>query len=206
MSYWEEYKEKLTTAEEVAARVQSGQTIKLGYFNGKPVTLIKALAERHEELRDVLLMCCVTMPPIPEVINYPESFLYQDWHWSAATRALRNYYDNITYAPMLYHTCVDCIQNGEVNQGRKVDWCWQQVAPMDENGYFNFGPNCSESLVSFLSTKYKCVEVNKNMPRCLGGNQEAVHISQIDFIVEAPEDQKLAALPEVPPSTEVEKR
>ncbi|SHH38210.1 Acyl-CoA hydrolase, partial [Thermosyntropha lipolytica DSM 11003] len=206
MSYWDEYKAKLTTAEEVAAKVQSGQTIKLGYFNGKPVTLIKALAERHAELRDVLLMCCVTVPPIPEVINYPESFLYQDWHWSAATRALRNYYDNITYAPMLYHTCVDCIQNGEVNQGRKVDWCWQQVGPMDENGFFNFGPNCSESLTSFLNTKYRCVEVNKNMPRCLGGSQEAIHISQIDFIVEAPEDQKLAVLPEVPPPTEVEKK
>ena len=28
------------------------------------------------------------------------------------------------------------------------------------------------------------VEVNENMPRCLGGYEEAVHISEVDFIVE----------------------
>ena len=78
MSYEKEYQSKLTTPEAVAAMVKIEKTIKLGYFNGKPVTLIKALAERHEELRDVLLMSAVTVLPVPEVISYPESFKYQD--------------------------------------------------------------------------------------------------------------------------------
>ncbi|MBO8159280.1 hypothetical protein [Thermosyntropha sp.] len=80
MSYWSEYKAKLTTAEEVVKMVKSGDGIKLGYFNGKPVQLVKVLAERHEELRDVLVAAAVTVPPIPEVVQYPDSFTYQDWH------------------------------------------------------------------------------------------------------------------------------
>lgn len=204
MSYKEEYKAKLSTPEAVAAKVNSGDAVKLGYFNGKPVTLIKALADRHEELKDVLIIACVTIPPVPEVIQYPESFAYQDWHWSKLTRAIRPYYSNVVYAPIIYHMCVDFVRKQECVEGKQVDWCWQQVGPMDENGYFNFGPNCSESLASFEMDRFRCVEVNKNMPRCLGGNHEAVHISMIDYIVEAPDDQSLVALPAIPPPTDVE--
>lgn len=204
MSYWKEYQEKLTTPDKVVDGVKSGQAIKLGYFNGKPVTLIEALAKRHEELKDVLVVGTATVPPIPEIIQYPESFIYQDWHWSKLTRALRAYYDNIVYAPVCYHMCPQFVRNGEVNQGKPIDWCWQRVGPMDENGYFNFGTSNSESLASFEVAKVKCVEVNKNVPKCLGGNQEGVHISMVDYIVEAPDDQLMVALPEASPPSEEE--
>lgn len=204
MSYWNEYQSKLTTAEAVAAQVNSGDSVKLGYFTGKPVVLIQELAKRHEELKDVLIVACASVLPIPEVIQYPESFSYWDWHWSKLTRALRQYYSNIVYGPIVYHMCCDFVRKGEVNQGRTTDWCWQQVAPMDENGYFNFGPSVSESITSFEMARRTCVEVNKNMPRCLGGNQESVHISMVDCIVEAPDDQMLFAAPEVAPPTQVE--
>ncbi len=204
MNYQKEYQGKLSTAEAVAAMVKSGETVKLGYFNGKPIVLIKALAERHEELRDVLLMAAVTVLPVPEVISYPESFKYQDWHWSLLTRMLANHYDNVTYAPLLYSMCCEFIRDKSVDKGRDVEWCWQQVAPMDENGYFNFGPSCSESLVSFLTAQKKVVEVNKNMPICLGGTEESVHISEVDFIVEAPADQEIMAAPDFPEPNDVE--
>ena len=105
MGYQKEYQEKLTTAEAVAGMVQSGEGIKLGYFTAKPVVLIQEVAKRHEELKDVLFVACSTAPPVPEVIQYKESFDWQDWHWSALTRILANYYDNIVYAPITYHMC-----------------------------------------------------------------------------------------------------
>ena len=204
MGYQKEYKEKLTTAEAVAGMVQSGEGIKLGYFTAKPVVLIQEVAKRHEELKDVLFVACSTAPPVPEVIQYKESFDWQDWHWSALTRILANYYDNIVYAPITYHMCCEFVRDQTVNLGKQTDWVWQQVGPMDKNGYFNFGPINSESITSFEVAKRRVVEVNKNMPRCLGGNQESVHISQVDFIVEAPDDQMLFAAPEIPEPTEVE--
>lgn len=204
MSYRREYQEKLTTAEQAVANVKSGDSVKIGYFNGKPVELIKALAKRHEELKDVLIVACATVPPIPEVIQYPESFIYQDWHWSKLTRILRTHYDNIIYAPICYHMCCDFIIKKEVNEGKDIDWCWQRVGPMDKNGYFNFGTTNSESLTSFSMATNKCVEVNKNVPTCLGGNQEAIHISMIDSIIEAPDDQLMLSAPDVPAPTKVE--
>ncbi len=99
MSYLKEYKEKLTTAEAVAADVPSHSMVKYGYFNSKPQMLDRALAARHEELKDVTIMCAGTAPPVPEVIQHKDAFLYQDWHWTALTRILRNYYDNIIYSP-----------------------------------------------------------------------------------------------------------
>lgn len=54
---------------------------------------------------------------------------------------------------------------------------------MDEHGYFNFGP--SASLGSACErAKTIIVEVNKNMPRCLGGFENGIHISKVDMIIE----------------------
>ena len=202
--YSREYREKLTTPEAVAAKVQSGDYIKLGYFNGKPVTLIEALANRHEELTDVSLVGTAIVPPVPEVFKYPDSFNFIDWHWSKLTRMIREHVDNLSYAPVCYHACPEFVRNGTVCGGNEIKHVWQRVAPMDEHGYFNFGTNNSESLASFEIGKNRCVEVNKSTPICLGGNQESIHISMVDFIVEAPDDQQVFAAPEIPPPTDVE--
>ena len=59
-----------------------------------------------------------------------------------------------------------------------------QVAPMDNHGFFNFGPNASHLAAVVETSATVIVEVNKNMPRCLGGTENNVHISDVDFIVE----------------------
>ena len=55
---------------------------------------------------------------------------------------------------------------------------------MDEHGYFNFGPNASHLAAMLEKCKTVIVEVNENMPRCLGGFEEGIHISKVDMIVE----------------------
>ena len=55
---------------------------------------------------------------------------------------------------------------------------------MDKHGYFNFGPNASHLAAVCETGKKVIVEVNKNMPRCLGGFEEGVHITNVDMIVE----------------------
>ena len=51
-----------------------------------------------------------------------------------------------------------------------------QVAPMDEHGWFNFGPGGSHLKAVCECAKTVIVEVNKNMPVCLGGFENCVHI------------------------------
>ncbi len=49
------------------------------------------------------------------------------------------------------------------------------------------------------------VEVNENMPRCLGGNDEYVHISEIDHIIEGT-NTDIFATPQMPEPSEEEKK
>ena len=63
-----------------------------------------------------------------------------------------------------------------------------QVAPMDKHGYFNFGLSASHVMAVCEMAKVVIVEVNKNMPRCLGGFDNAIHISDVDMIVEGRND------------------
>jgi acyl-CoA hydrolase len=68
---------------------------------------------------------------------------------------------------------------------------------MDEKGYFNFGPQVSHAMALCETAGTVVLEVNPNLPRCLGGFQEAIHISRVDKITEA--DWKLPELPPIIP-------
>jgi acyl-CoA hydrolase len=75
---------------------------------------------------------------------------------------------------------------------------------MDAQGYFNFG--LANSLTSTAITKAKkvVVEVNESIPLCLGGNQESVHISRVDHIVEGRNAPLLQARSATPSSIDVQ--
>ncbi len=201
MKYSELYKSKLVTADEVMSSVKSGDIVDYGFFNGKPVACDQALAKRAEELEHVSVYSAVTLPPIPEVAKYPGSFIYIDWQWSKLTRMLDKGFNSAYYSPILYHNAPSIYQYFESDPSlrsyfyddheRRNDVNWfgiTRVGPMDENGYFNLGPQNSETLAKLKSSKKVVVEVVKKMPHCVGGSNEAIHISEVDFIVEAPED------------------
>ncbi|HOJ28452.1 MAG TPA: acetyl-CoA hydrolase/transferase C-terminal domain-containing protein [Spirochaetota bacterium] len=225
MNYWNEYKAKLTTPDDAVKVVECGDVVDYGFFNGKPVVLDQALARRAPELKDVLIYTAVTLPPVPEVIKHPESFTYIDWQWSKLTRLLHTQVEAAYYCPILYHRAPfyyryllnqDPHENidpgyrsfyyNRPEKSKHVKWiAMLQVGPMDDQGFFNIGPQNSETSAKVDAADYVLVEVNKNMPRCLGGSEEAIHISRVDFIVEAPENQMLFAAPDVPP-TETDKK
>jgi acyl-CoA hydrolase len=220
MNYTQEYKKKLVSAEKAVKVVDSGDIVDYGFFNGKPVVLDAALAARAEELRDVSVYTAVTVPPVPEVINHPESFTYIDWHWSKLTRFLNAFVQPAYYCPILYHRgpfylreilTQDPNENltrdyrsiyyDDPNRKGTTKWvAMVQVAPMDEAGHFNLGPQNSETSAKIDAADIVIVEVNPNTPVCLGGNEESVHISRVDYIVEAPADQVLYDAPEPEPS------
>jgi acyl-CoA hydrolase len=195
------YKEKLVTPEKAVSGVKSGDIIDYGFFNGKPVLCDQALAARAAELRDVSIHGAVTLPPLPEVVQHPDSFIYIDWQWSALTRMLAKGLDNIFYGPILYHNA-DVIYgiyegaasgrswyyNDPEKKGNVSWYSMVRVAPMDDSGYFNLGPQNSETLSKLKRCDTIIVEVVKNMPVCLGGSWESIHISDVDFVVEAPDD------------------
>ena len=193
--YQEEYRRKLASAEEAVKVVKSGDIVDYGFFNGKPVLCDQALAQRTE-LRDVKVFCAVTVPPVPEVAKLKDNFTYHDWQFSKISRVLQSF-GLCYYSPILYHQAPKLYRDG-IAAHRNV--AISHVCPMDKHGWFNLGPQNSETLANMEVADYVIIEVNQNMPVCLGGAEEAVHISQVDYIVEAPEDQYLPSIPGAAPS------
>lgn len=193
--YAEEYKRKLVSAEEAVKVVKSGDIVDYGFFCGKPVVCDQALAKRTD-LKDVQVYCAVTVPPVPEVAKVKGSFIYNDWQFSKVSRILQSY-GLCNYVPILYHDACRLYRE-EIAPHRNV--AIAQVTPMDKHGYFNLGPQNSETLANMQMADTVIVEVNKNQPYCLGGADESVHIGLVDYIVEAPDDQKLPDLPGIKPN------
>lgn len=196
-----EYKSKLATADEAVKVVKSDDIVDYGYFNGKPVLCDQALA-RRTELRNVQVYTAVTLPPVPEVAKVRDSFTFHDWQFSKIARILQSY-GLCYYSPILYHQAPNMLYRSGLAHHRNVTIA--QVCPMDKAGYFNLGPQNSETMAKMEISDYVIVEVNKDMPVCLGGAEEAVHISQVDFIVEAPDDQLLPDIPGAIPSEDDKK-
>lgn len=201
MSYMEEYKRKLVSADEAVKVVQSGMGVDYGFFNGKPIDCDRALARRAGELEDVMVFSVLTLPPVPEVAKHPESFIYIDWQFSALTRVLQGY-GVAYYSPILYHQAPAQHYN-TVFDHHNV--CILAVCPMDEHGWFNYGLHASHHAAAMEDADYVIVEVHRDLPVCLGGSGEAVHISQVDFVVESEEEHTLFEAPVIEPS-EVDKK
>ena len=199
MSYEQEYQNKLITAEEAVKIVKSGDWIDFGWCAGTPVALDHALAQRMPELYDVNFRGGVLLRPLEcfAADDAGEHFSWNSWHMSGIERHMIAkgcaYYASMRYSelPRFYREHI--IPN---------DVMMVQVAPMDEHGYFNLGPQASHLKAASEVSKKVIVEVNHNMPRCLGGFEEALHISEVDMIVE--HDSPIGILPAGGPATEID--
>lgn len=204
MSFIKEYAEKLVTAEEAVKVVKSGDWLDYGWCSATARELDKALAAHvvENDLVDLKIRGGILMwvPEIFKIENPADHITWNSWHMSGIERkAIAQgfaYYTPIRYSEMpRYYR----------DSKQDVDVAMFQVAPMDDHGYFNFGPNASHMMAMCERAKTIIVEVNKNMPRCLGGFEEAIHISQVDKIVEGP-NPLMAELGAGGPATDVDKR
>ena len=55
---------------------------------------------------------------------------------------------------------------------------------MDKDGFFNFGLNASHLKAVTDCADIVIVEVNTNMPNCINGVDDKIHISDVDMIIE----------------------
>lgn len=185
-TYMEEYKSKLISAEKAAALVQSGNILEYGMFATKPIDFDIALGKRAGQLEKVAVRGTGTVLPVPEVIkNDPEqkSFQYFSWYFTALDRKAGDY-GLAVHCPFNYHEATMLAYNPDFAHAWADVWV-AQVTPMDSAGCFNFGLGNSHNRGIALNSKIAIVEVNPNMPRCLGGSDEFIHISEVDYIVEA---------------------
>ena len=202
MSFLEEYKQKLVSADEAVKIVKSGDWVDYGWCTGTPDDLDKALARRTDELKDVNVRGGILLKPLAifEREDAGEHFTWNSWHMGGYERKLIkrgcSFYSPIRYSelPRYYR-----------DSTTPDDVAMFQVAPMDSHGYFNFGPNASHLGAVCETSKKIIVEVNENMPRCHGGSEANVHISQVSYIVEG-DNPAIGELGAGGPATDVDKK
>ena len=181
MDYTELYAQKKMTADQAAALVKSGDWVDYGWAVNTPVAVDAAIAKRLPELENVNFRGGILMwvPEIFQIDDPAAHMTWNSWHMGGIERKAIaqgfSFYSPIRYSelPRYYRDSKD-----------PVDVAVFQVTPMDEHGYFNFGPCASHLGAVCEKAKKIIVEVNTNMPRCLGGTENWVHISQVAGVVE----------------------
>jgi len=180
MKYQNEYRKKLISAEEAAGLVKSGTWVDYGAICGFPSLIDAQLAKRVHELERVKIRAENSRSQIPGVDPKQEHFIYNSWFFSELERG---YHDmgccsyipfGLSEGPRMYREWLK----------DEVDIAFIEVAPMDKDGYFNFGVSITREKALCDVARTLVVEVNESQPWVYGGYDEAVHISQVDYIVE----------------------
>ena len=200
MNFAEEYKRKLKTPEEAVKLVKDGDWVDYSVGIGFPVLLDAALAKRKDELRDIKIRGSLAMQPIQAVEKDRErrTFTYNSWHCSGYERKLCDE-GLCNYIPMIFRSMASYYR-----RYLTVNVAMISVAPMDSKGFFNFSMvNCTTRAI-LDAADLIILEVNEHMPHVYGGQEDCIHISEVDVVVEG-EHKPLAQLP-VPPATEIDEK
>src|SRR3954454_3473795 len=187
------------TAGEAAALVQSGDWIDYGIALCQPDAFDLALAARKSELRGIKIRSCLTMRPraILEADQGGEHFLWFSWHFSSYDRrqhdaGICHYIPvNLGEIPDYYYRFCD-----------PIDIAVLKTGPMDDDGYFNFGPTNLWHRAVVDRAKTVIVEIGATMPYVYG-ERTGVHKSEVDYVIDG-DRSKLPELPN-PPPTEIDR-
>ena len=189
-NYSELYHSKLTTAAELASRVESGWTLGMDAALAQTPAIMSALAERasRDELSGVKVQTLLDVYPFEFYADNALSGKLNGVSWfssGGARKAVNGGYAD--FIPSYYRDIP-----GLIRSFYEYDAFCVSVSPMDKHGYFSLGTTSSYSQAMLSKAKRVYVEVNKYQPRAVCGMQ--IHVSQVDAIVEHD-----APLPELPP-------
>ncbi|MCG8400491.1 MAG: butyryl-CoA:acetate CoA-transferase [Firmicutes bacterium] len=192
MQHATDYQSKLVTAGEAVKVIESGHLVDYGTFANQVVELDKALANRKGELENVSIRSAARVygPPMVVLVDPKrESFIFNSGHFTLIDRRIHDY-GLCSYIPILFRECPSYAQFTRSNAAMIA------VAPMDKHGFFNYGLSNTFTRNVLDMADRVIVEVNPKLPRVQGGNNESIHISEVDMVVEA--DWNVPPIPEMP--------
>jgi 4-hydroxybutyrate CoA-transferase len=188
------YASKVTTAEKALQAVKSGNSIYVHSNAAAPRALVKALAQRAPDLRNVQIFQLLTLGEAEYAEpQYADSFKVHALFIGKNVRDAVND-GRADYTPVFLGEIPRLFKSGAL----PVDVCLLQVSPPDEHGYCSYGVSVDCTIAARKASRITIAQVNKNMPRTMG--RAFVHISKLDYIVE--EDEPILELPVGQPTAE----
>lgn len=194
MDFKSQYQNKLISMAEAVGMIKSGDHLMVSPAAQMPIAFLTGLSQRYQELDNVKVSSSFPLAPLPFLIDdqvaakihftgffmgpvdrkvYPMGNIsMMSVNFSYIKKAMLEYLN-----PNVYVTT---------------------VSPMDEEGYFNFGPmgvSIGREMIDHCQTVI--VQVSSAIPRVKGPNSR-VHISEVDYVFE--EEMQMMPLPEPKPA------
>lgn len=187
--YQQQYLEKKTTAEGVAARFRSNWVIATDLGITIPYAMMNAVGKRAEagEISNLTVHTNLDLLPMPCYDERLKDSIYGvSWFMSGGARKAVNG----GYGDLMPNYFRDMA--GLYRDYTDIDAYCAVVSPMDKHGYFT-PCNGANSMTFLQKAKYIFLEVNENMPRI--PSSTLIHISQVTALFE-----NNVPLPELPPN------
>ncbi len=197
MSWVDNYKKKLVTAEDAVSVIKSSDRVYVSGNAATPYVLMDALASRKDKLEDVELTHVLLLGEDP--LSRPEMeghFRHNSLFVGPADRKAINE-GRADYIPIFLHQIPGLIYSDQM----PLDVAMLHLSPPDEHGFMSFGVEVLASKAAAEKAKIVIAQVNEKMPRVLGDS--FIHVSRVHKIVEISEE-----LPQLErsPFTEVERK
>lgn len=187
--------EKYTTAENAVKLIKSNDRVFIHTAAAAPPTLIQAMTNRNEELKNVELVSIHTEGPVPYADEkYQDSFTINCFF---VGHNIRKYVQKgrAHYIPIFLSEIPRLFRSGKM----PIDVALVTVSKPNEKGFCSLGCSVDISNAAIDTAKIVIAEVNPNMPFVHGNG--IIHISNIDALVEV--ETPLYELNVAPP-TEIE--
>ncbi len=167
-----------TTPEEAVKIVKSHDRVFLHSAAATPIRLVKALTDRHAELRDVEIVSLHTEGPAPYADDaYQDSFIVNSFFVGANIR--KQVQKGIAnYVPIFLSEIPNLFRSGLM----PIDVAMVTVSQPNEKGFCSLGCSVDVSNAAIDTAKHIIAQVNPNMPFVHGNG--ILHMSQIDSFVE----------------------
>lgn len=192
MSWLDDYKTKLTTADEAVRMIESGHKVYYGGNAAIPRVLVEALARRKDELTDVQLSHVLLLGEDPlSAEGMDGHFRHNSLFVGPADRKAVND-GRADYMPIFLHQIPRIFSEGII----PLDVAMVMVSPPDDHGFMSLGVEVLASKTACKHAKKVIVQVNERMPRVLGDS--FIHVNRVAAIVE--HDSQLPTLIAPPPS------
>ena len=181
MDFTELYAQKKMTAAQAAALVKSGDWVDYGWAVNTPVAVDAEIAKRLPELEGVNFRGGILMwvPAIFQIDDPAAHMTWNSWHMGGIERkAIAQGFS--FYSPSVIPSCPATTAKA------RIRWMWRcsRWPPWTSMATSTSAPVHLIWVLCAKKAKKIIVEVNKNMPRCLGGMENCIHISQVTGIVE----------------------
>ncbi|RDU36692.1 4-hydroxybutyrate--acetyl-CoA CoA transferase [Neobacillus piezotolerans] len=180
--YHDLYLSKKITVEKALSFVKTGDHIVSALAAAEPRDMLSKLHTISEDVTDVRVSTCLPILEYPYFCDpaYKNQFLMEGWFYMPAVRKMHEA-GTVSYIPNHLH-----FAGVRRNEHRHTNIFIGTASPMDEHGYLSLSLSATYEKEIAQVADLVILEVNPKMPRTFGDT--IIHISEIDFCVEADYD------------------